>query len=64
VTAVPEFDQQKHSPTAPPRRPDEADRGVATQHPLLELQQQAGNAAVSRLIAIQRHTLDPDEEAG
>jgi hypothetical protein len=35
---------------------------VATDHPLLELQQQAGNAAVSRLLAMQRHSLDPEEE--
>lgn len=34
------------------------------QHPLLDLQQQAGNAAVARLMAVQRHTLDPEEEHG
>ena len=34
------------------------------QHPLLDLQQQAGNAAVVQLMAVQRHTLDPEEEHG
>lgn len=36
----------------------------AGRHPLLDLQQQAGNAAVAQLMAVQRHTLDPDEEHG
>jgi hypothetical protein len=31
---------------------------------VLDLQQQAGNAAVARLLAVQRHTLDPEEEHG
>ena len=39
-------------------------RDEATQHPLLDLQQQAGNAAVAQLIAVQRHTLDPEDEHG
>lgn len=33
-------------------------------HALLELQRQAGNAAVAGLVAVQRHSLDPEEEAG
>jgi hypothetical protein len=33
-------------------------------HPLFDLQQQAGNAAVTQLLAVQRHTLNPEEEAG
>ena len=41
---------------------DEEDHGPP--HPLLDLQQQAGNAAVAQLLAIQRHSLDPEEEAG
>jgi|KBSSwiStaDraftv2_1062776.scaffolds.fasta_scaffold08698_3 hypothetical protein len=34
------------------------------EHPLLDLQHKAGNAAVAQLLAVQRHTLNPDEEAG
>lgn len=33
-------------------------------NPLLQLQRDAGNAAVANLLAVQRHTLDPEEEAG
>jgi hypothetical protein len=33
-------------------------------HPLLDLQQRAGNAAVAQLLALQRHSLVPEEEAG
>jgi hypothetical protein len=44
----------------PPVRVDPS----AADHPLLELQQQVGNAAVNRLVALQRHTLNPEEEAG
>jgi hypothetical protein len=47
-----------------PRPPIRVDPGGAVDHPLLDLQQQAGNAAVSRLVALQRHTLNPEEEAG
>lgn len=50
VRAVPEND----APTS--RR--------AADHPLLELQRAAGNAAVAGLVAVQRHSLDPEEEAG
>lgn len=32
-------------------------------HPLLDLQRQAGNAAVARMLAVQRHSLNPEEEA-
>jgi hypothetical protein len=35
-----------------------------TAHPLLDLQQHAGNAAVAQLVGLQRHTLDPEQEAG
>ncbi len=55
-----------HDPAAPrpeharPVRRPEAPPG----HPLLDLQQQAGNAALAQLLTVQRHTLDPDEEAG
>jgi hypothetical protein len=38
--------------------------GEPPAHPLLDLQQQAGNAAVTQLLAVQRHSLDPEEEAG
>lgn len=37
---------------------------VDAQHPILELQQQAGNAAVAGLLGVQRHSLSPEEEAG
>lgn len=33
-------------------------------HPLADLQRGAGNAAVVQLLAIQRHALVPEEEAG
>ncbi len=33
-------------------------------NPLLHLQREAGNAAVASLFSVQRHTLDPEEEAG
>lgn len=46
--------------------PDQPPRagGEVLDHPLLELQREAGNAAVARLLAVQRHTLNPEEEAG
>ncbi len=51
--------------TAAARRPRvqrQDDEGST--HPLLDLQQQAGNAAVAQLVEAQRHTLNPEEEAG
>lgn len=33
-------------------------------HPLVQLQRDAGNAAVSQLLSLQRHALVPEEEAG
>jgi hypothetical protein len=50
--------EQRHRP------PVRVDASTVADHPLLELQQQAGNAAVNRLVALQRHTLNPEEEAG
>ncbi len=49
---------------APARPRVQRSRDEESQHPVLELQQQAGNAAVARLMAVQRHTLDPEEEHG
>jgi hypothetical protein len=46
------------------RSPVRVEPSAAADHPLLELQQQVGNAAVNRLVALQRHTLNPEEEAG
>ncbi|MEI2732159.1 MAG: hypothetical protein V9G08_09200 [Dermatophilaceae bacterium] len=37
---------------------------TAAAHPLSELQRSAGNAAVAALVAVQRHALVPEEEAG
>ncbi len=37
---------------------------AAAAHPLTELQRSAGNAAVAALVAVQRHALVPEEEAG
>lgn len=51
------------APTAPHHATDER-AAAPDQHPLLALQQQAGNAAVVRLLGVQRHTLDPEEESG
>lgn len=36
----------------------------AAGHPLLELQRQVGNAAVVQLVNVQRHALNPEDEAG
>lgn len=57
-----DHDHQQGSVGQPPRR--QRSRDEAAQHPLLDLQQQAGNAAVAQLMAVQRHTLDPEEEHG
>jgi hypothetical protein len=55
-------DREERRPSvAPPTK--SADDETAT-HPLLDLQHQAGNAAVAQLVALQRHTLDPEQEAG
>jgi hypothetical protein len=35
-----------------------------TQHPILDLQRQAGNAAVAGVLSAQRHSLSPEDEAG
>jgi hypothetical protein len=60
-----EHDHEERTSAAPrPRRPVEAEAASTPEHPLLELQHRAGNAAVAQLIALQRHSLNPDEEAG
>ncbi len=59
---VPQHDHDHDQGTQHPHRQRSHDE--ATQHPLLDLQQQAGNAAVAQLMAVQRHTLDPEEEHG
>lgn len=46
-----------------PDNPSKADNEILA-NPLLQLQRDAGNAAVANLLAVQRHTLDPEEEAG
>lgn len=46
-----------------PDQPSTAEREVLA-NPLLQLQRDAGNAAVAQLLAVQRHSLDPEEEAG
>ena len=48
--------------TGPDQQP--AARSEVLANPLLQLQRDAGNAAVAHLLAVQRHTLDPEEEAG
>lgn len=54
-----------HEEREGPARPRvQRSRDEESQHPVLDLQQQAGNAAVARLMAVQRHTLDPEEEHG
>lgn len=55
----------EHRRRPPPERraPDPAAAEAPAGHPLLELQRQAGNAAVARLVG-QRHTLNPEEEGG
>ncbi|ADG75059.1 Cgref1; cell growth regulator with EF hand domain 1 [Cellulomonas flavigena DSM 20109] len=60
-TAEPEH-RHRTVPAAPQSAPHS--ERPAAQHPLLELQRQAGNAAVAGLVAVQRHSLDPEEEAG
>lgn len=58
--------EPEHRHRTTPRAPDvaaPAERRTAG-HPLLDLQRQVGNAAVSGLVAVQRHSLDPEEEAG
>lgn len=37
---------------------------AAAQHPILDLQRQAGNAAVAGVLSAQRHSLSPEDEAG
>ncbi len=61
-THAPHHDHEDRYDAA--RSPVQRRREDETQHPLLDLQQQAGNAAVARLVAVQRHTLDPEEEHG
>ena len=39
-------------------------RSAESVHPLAELQRQVGNEALGRMLAIQRHSLNPEEEAG
>jgi len=56
-----DHDQQHDQGTQPHRHRSHEN---SPQHPLLDLQQQAGNAAVAQLLAVQRHTLDPEEEHG
>lgn len=62
-----------HERLAPPTRRGTAravqraaDRAEATgsSHPLLDLQQQAGNRAVAQLARLQRHAVDPQDEGG
>lgn len=57
-----EHDERRSAATRP-RVQRHADED-APAHPLLDLQQQAGNSAVAQLLAVQRHSLDPEEEAG
>ena len=57
-----DHDQRRSAPTR--RTVQRHDDEDAPAHPLLDLQQQAGNAAVAQLLAVQRHSLDPEEEAG
>ena len=55
-------DHDERTAAAPRRAVQRHDDGST--HPLLDLQQQAGNAAVAQLVEAQRHTLNPEEEAG
>lgn len=62
TTNMARHEHEDHEEAARPRL--QRSRDEESQHPLLDLQQQAGNAAVARLMAVQRHTLDPEEEHG
>ena len=61
--ATHDHDEARSAATRP-RVQRHDDGEAAPAHPLLDLQQQAGNAAVTQLLAVQRHRLDPEEEAG
>lgn len=60
-------DQERTRPLSQARPPEPAPARMPRDepaHPLLELQRQAGNAAVAQLLEVQRHRLVPEEEAG
>ncbi len=61
---VPQHDHDNQHDQGTQRPHRQRSNEDVTQHPLLDLQQQAGNAAVAQLMAVQRHTLDPEEEHG
>jgi hypothetical protein len=61
---MPEQEHTTRSAPAPRPARDREQGSGGPGHPLLELQQQAGNAAVVQMLAVQRHSLDPEEEAG
>lgn len=54
--------EQRTSRSAAQRSKNEATPGPG--HPLLDLQLEAGNTAVAKLLALQRHSLRVEEEAG
>lgn len=56
----PQTQAQARTPATAPARVPREDPA----HLLLELQRQAGNAAVTQLLEVQRHRLVPEEEAG
>jgi len=61
------IDSEQQRPSRAVHRDPTAERSPTPHvpdHPLLDLQRQAGNAAVAGLLAVQRHQLDPEEEAG
>jgi hypothetical protein len=53
-----ERDAHVRRPAVPPRQEDRS------AHPLLRVQEEAGNRAATHLARLQRHALDPEQEAG